>query len=374
MRRPIRPFRAFLNAVACLAILALAIAGGVQVARRHWLVQQTFQVRVDFPTIGGVEPGGKVYIQGIDAGTIESILPPSKPGDPVTLLMQVDERLKPLVRSDAVARIAMQGVVGSRIVEITPGSPDAAPLGPDGRIASEAPVELADLMSKARSSLQRVDAVSVAAEQGLAEVTAIVGSIREGEGSIGRLVSDNEAYDRLVRLTDEGEKTLGELNENLDAVKNTWPISSYFNRRGYSDRDRALFRPGDTRQSRAFAVTDLFEPGRSVLTLPGRRSLDELARWLEPKLKRESDVVVAAFGEQDRDPKLSEILSQEQAEAVRRYLIEEHGLDSAGWFRTRKVAAIGYGASTPRALPEPDLDLASLPLQRVEIIIFTPSA
>src|SRR5579859_8074337 len=102
--------------MAALGILALAGFGGLQMARRHWQWQETFRARVDFDTIGGLERGGRVRVQGIDAGVVESIVPPAVPGKPVTLVLRIDARLKPLVRSDAVARIGSQGVVGAKVL------------------------------------------------------------------------------------------------------------------------------------------------------------------------------------------------------------------------------------------------------------------
>ena len=62
--------------------------------------------------------------------------------------------------------------------------------------------------------------------------------------------------------------------------------------------------------------------------------------------------MIAAFTDADKDIDLAELLTQEQADAVRKYLVDKHGIDSAGWFRSRKVAAVGFGTQVPR-LQEP---------------------
>ena len=64
------------------------------------------------------------------------------------------------------------------------------------------------------------------------------------------------------------------------------------------------------------------------------------------------------------------MLTQEQADAVRNYLVTRHSLDSIGWFGTRKVAAIGFGTHVPRAMA--DDGGTPPPARRVEIILFTP--
>jgi phospholipid/cholesterol/gamma-HCH transport system substrate-binding protein len=362
-------WRALANLSFALAVLALAGFGLYQVAGRQWKVQPTFRVRARFETIGGLEVGHRVRIQGIDAGVVERIVPPAEPGRPVELVLRIDERLRPLVRTDAVARIASEGLVGGKVVELSPGRPDAPPLGELDRITSETPVELNDLLRKAASSLARLEAATHAAEQGLGELNAIAGSIRRGEGSLGKLIRDDTAYQHLLDLSHRGERSLTALDDNLTALKQTWPLSNYFERRAYLDRERVLFQPGAARNSRALRADDIFEPARSILTPVGQSSLDEIGRWCNQTSRPNSEVVIAAFTDNDLDQDLAEILTQDQAESVRRYLVDKHSIGSAGWFKSRKIAAIGFGAHLPRTL---DPASSGAPSRRVEIIVFTP--
>jgi len=369
MGREIGRWRALANAGFVLAVLALAGFGVVQVASRQWRVQKTFHVVADFPSIGGLEVGQRVRIQGIDAGIVESIVAPSAPGKPVRLVFRVDEKLRPLVRSDASARIVTEGVVGSKAIEIVPGRPDAPALADSGVIAAERPVEMADLLKEASASLRRVDGVAKAAEEGLGEINAIAATIRKGEGSLGRLVRDDEAYRKLVALSARSEKTLNDLEENLAALKRTWPLSRYFNDRAFFDRSRVLFHPGAERDARTLREDELFEPGRSVLTSGGQKKLDEIAAWFKKIRRPTSEVVIAAFTDDSQDEELSLILTQEQADAVRKYLTSRYSIDSVGWFSSRKVAAVGFGSQVPPNLAS---DGEARPARRVEIILFTP--
>jgi phospholipid/cholesterol/gamma-HCH transport system substrate-binding protein len=369
MRGDIGRWRALANAGFAVAVLALAGFGLYQVAGRQWRVQPTFRVRARFESIGGLEVGHRVRIQGIDAGVVERIVAPAEPAQPVELVLRVDERLRHLVRTDAVARIVSEGMVGAKVVELSPGRPDAPALAQLGTIASERPVEINDLLKKAASTLAQLDAATHTAEQGLGELNAIAGSIRRGEGSLGKLVRDDSAYDNLVDLAHRGERSLTALDENLTALKETWPLSRYFDRRAYLDRERVLFQPGAQRHSRAFRTDDLFEPGRSILTPVGRLRLDEIGRWCKTASRPASEVVIAAFTDDGRDLDLAEVLTQEQAESVRRYLVDKHSIQSAGWFKSRKVAAVGFGTHIPRTLdPSP----SNAPSRRIEIILFTP--
>lgn len=370
-RNRISPWRAMVSLGFVLAVAGLAGLGIHRVAGRHWQVQPTFRVRAEFSSIGGLEAGHRVRFQGIDAGVVEQIVPPSEPGRPVGLVLRIDERLRPLVREDTVARIISEGLVGSKVVELAAGRPDAPPVADMGRIASARPVELADVLERASASLGRLDALASSAERGLGEINAIAGAIRRGEGSLGKLVNDDAVYRGLLDVSRRGERSLAALEENLTALKQTWPISRYFDRRAYLDRERVLFQPGSRRNGRSLAADELFQPGTSVLSPIGRGRLDEIARWCKRVARPSSQVVIAAFTDENRDEDLAEILTQEQADSVRNYLVDNHSIQSAGWFKRRKVASVGFGSHAPRSLDPPPSDQ---PSRRVEVIVFTPQA
>ena len=127
-------------------------------------------------------------------------------------------------------------------------------------------------------------------------------------------------------------------------------VCRYFNNRSFFDREKLLFRPGAERDGQTLREDALFEPGRSVLTADGRRNLDSVAAWFKKVRRPATEVVIAAFNDDGRDNDLAQLLSQEQAEAVRNYLVANHQIDSAGWLASRKVAAVGFGAEPPHTL------------------------
>lgn len=377
MRREIGWRRALASALFVLAALGLAGYGVVEVSRRHWRWQATFSARAEFPTVAGLEVGARVLVQGLDAGEVEAIVPPGAPGGAVGVRMRLDQRLRSLVRSDATARIGTQGIVGSKVLEIVPGRPDAPPLEPGSVLRSERPRELADLMAEASRSLATLDDVAIEAKRGLGEISAIAATINRGEGTLGRLVQDDEAYRRLVELSDRGETTLRDLSDNLSALKQTWPLTGYFHRRGYEDKAAVLYQPNAESEKRIFAESDLFEEGRAVLTQPGRQRLDAVASWFKAsKRPATTEIVIAAFTDQapHGEEDLAVRLTESQAQAVRTYLTDQHRLQITGWrllSRERRIAAVGFGTQAPAV---PGGTPPGTPARRVEIILFTPQA
>lgn len=357
-------------------VLAFAATSVALMARREYRWGETFEVRTTFRSVSGLAVGDAVRVQGMTAGVVDRIDPPARAGEPVVLTLRVDAKHRELIRSDALARIETQGVVGARVVEIQPGDPEAPALGtgPEARISSVEPIEIAQVLEDARRGLGRIEEVAGTADAGLREIHAIAESIRNGRGTLGLMVNDESAYRQIVELGHRGEKTLTELEENLTAMKHTWPISRFFNDRAYFDKDRLLVRTGARRESRVFREEELFEPGRSALTANGRRRLDEFAAWFKGVNRSKTELVIAGFTDAGpgtgRDRELAEILTQDQADAVKEYLSTTHKLDSTGWFSSRKVAAAGFGDRVPAALRD---EAEGRPARRLEILLFTPN-
>ena len=204
VRRDLTAWR-IIRSLALVVATGLAVAYGIRrIHERDWNLQPTFQVRAGFRTIGGVEVGSKIRIQGIDAGLVEAITPPTIPGRPVLLTFRIDERLRSLIRSDTTAKIVLQGVIGSKVVELVPGRPDAPPLAASALLPAEDPIELADLVNEASKTLKRVDIAARSAEAGMNEIATVASSIRGGKGTLGKLVVEDEVYRKLVTMSEHG--------------------------------------------------------------------------------------------------------------------------------------------------------------------------
>jgi phospholipid/cholesterol/gamma-HCH transport system substrate-binding protein len=344
MSRTLSRFQAAVLGAIVVAGLALAGVGLFTVGSRQWLWSDTFHVVVGFPQIRGVEAGTRVRVQGIEAGEVETVEPPATPGGDVMLRLRLGGRLRYLLRADASAQIASEGMIGGRVIEINPGSSAALPIEENARLASRSPSDLTDVLAQVQAALQ---------------------DLRDGQGTVGKFLKDPEAYANVVALLQQSRETMSSFQQDADALKRLPVVRSYV-----EDPQALLVRPDCARNRHCFAEAELFEPGRAVLTPDGRQRLDELAPWLAGLKQSGSEVVVVAY----TDPKstsfsLARTLTRQQSEAVCAYLKGHHAVQKMGWFRSRKVTAVGLGTSPP---PIPDTE--ALPPSRVEILVFVPQA
>jgi phospholipid/cholesterol/gamma-HCH transport system substrate-binding protein len=342
MSRSLSRLQAVLLGTAVVLGLGLLTSGLFAVGSRQWLWSDTFHVRVGFRQIRGVEAGTRVRVQGIEAGEVEAVEPPTTPGGDVVLRLRLDGRLRHLVRSDATVQIASEGMIGGKVVEINPGTAAAAPVEEDAVLASRPTTELTDMLGQVQTTLE---------------------GIREGQGTVGKLLKDPEAYTRLLAALQQSQETLKSIQQDADAVKRLPIVRSYV-----EDPQVLLVRPNCERNRQTFAESELFEPGRAVLTADGRRRLDELAPWLAGLKHPGSEVVVAAYADpRTADAAVARTVTRQQSEVVCAYLKSHHSIQKMGWFTSRKVVPLGLGTNAP---PQPEAE--QLPASRVEVLVFVP--
>ncbi len=315
MSRTLSRWQSLLLSLVVLTGVGLGVAGLFAVGSRGWFGKAPLHVRVGFQEIRGVEVGTRVRIQGIDAGEVVAIDPPQTPDGPVVLRLALKNEYRPLVRASSTVQIISEGMLGSKVLEIHRGRPPLNPLPGGGEIKgggdepaaedalleSEPSVELADVLGQVKQTLQ---------------------GIQNGDGTLGKLARDPQAYDALLELLQQGRETVASIGQGADAVKHMPVVRNYV-----EDPTSLLVRPDCERNRQYFAESELFEPGRAVLTAQGRQRLDNLAPWLEGMKHKGSEVVVVAYADpQKSSATLARTLTRQQSEAVCDYLKKQHAI------------------------------------------------
>src|SRR5438105_3827888 len=140
-----RAFRLGLFIVSTLAILA---AGIFLIGQRQFLFSSTYQLTTTFKNVAGLNDGAEVRVGGIHKGTVKQIRLPAQPGGEMTVLMDLERSTKKVIRTDSVASIQTEGLLGNKYVEVSFGSNQAPTITDGGSIASAPTLDIADLMRK----------------------------------------------------------------------------------------------------------------------------------------------------------------------------------------------------------------------------------
>ena len=192
--------------VVALALLAFAVYKAGQIfdvfADRYELVTL-------LPNASGLREGGAVAVGGQRVGTIEAIefipLEEQHGGNHLRLRLSLSEEVQEQVRADSRGMVRLQGFLGDKFFDITPGTPGAPILMPGDTLLSETPIDLDVVLARAAGMIDQAEGLIV----NLQEIT---GSIAQGEGALGRLMTDDVLYERVVLTTTELARTLHTAN------------------------------------------------------------------------------------------------------------------------------------------------------------------
>ncbi|MCY4508617.1 MAG: MlaD family protein [Acidobacteria bacterium] len=183
--------------------ISLLAVGLFIIGDRGLLFTERFAIEADFGNVTGIAIGTEVRVAGIEAGEVLDITIPLSPGERFLVHIWVRENLRPLVRTDSVAAVFTDGLLGAVFIQIQSGSARAAPVEDGDRIRGVDVAARSDLMEDGRENLRIVadEFSGLRAEMGqalrglsaTAELTAQrINSAAENIGAITR------ANDRLT--------------------------------------------------------------------------------------------------------------------------------------------------------------------------------
>src|SRR3954469_6355327 len=122
---------------------------------RRMLFSKSAEFYTEFAQINALEAGAKVRVGGMDAGEIVEVRVPPGPGSKFRVKFRIIEKLFPVVRTDSVASIQTDGLLGNKFLLIDIGTTGVA--APGYTLFSREPFEIGDLLAKIRGTVTAID-------------------------------------------------------------------------------------------------------------------------------------------------------------------------------------------------------------------------
>ncbi len=173
------------------------------------LFTPTIRVYTTFSSVSGLLEGNSVRFAGIDVGTVQNIEITASNKVVVTMIIQSD--VKKFIKKDSEVSIGSEGLVGNKIVAISPGTPESPSVKDGDEIKSVQPVELSDIFKSLNESTVNAQRIS-------ADLADIVAKVNDGKGTLGQLVNNDQLY-RTVDSTVTGFAiATGKVNKVIEKV------------------------------------------------------------------------------------------------------------------------------------------------------------
>jgi len=210
----------FVLAGTAVLVLALYLLG----SKRN-LFNRTLDVSAEFKDVNGLRAGSNVRYAGIDVGTVVDIMIVSDTQVVVELMIRRD--MAEHIRTNAIAMVASDGLMGNKLMNIVPGEGDGGPLTDDVVLATSAGVDTDAMLHTLGTSNENLVAITgdlrelasrLNSEQGVLTMltdTLLVKDVRSVVRDIrGAATNANEITQRanaLVRDLQAGKGALGVL-------------------------------------------------------------------------------------------------------------------------------------------------------------------
>jgi len=206
-----RLIRAGLFSVIGLIILLIGV---FVMGDKQQLFSNTFNVYTRFETVGGLKPGALVMLNGIKVGVVNDVRLMLDTSSYVRVDMSLDGDYHNYIRTSTVATVDQNGLIGEKIISLRLN--DArAPLVTEGdSISSVPPTNYLAILDDARAAVKNAENIT-------GSLDTLLLRFRKGEGTLGKLLTDDQAYDNLVGVSASAQKLFDETGRQFNDMSST---------------------------------------------------------------------------------------------------------------------------------------------------------
>lgn len=198
--------------VLILAALATVMLALLSVGQEQRFWERRVSYEIHFTRTNGLQVGAPVALTGVTVGSVGSMRFPADPTARfIRVKVSVAGNVAPRVRENSVASIRTLGLLGDKYIEISAGTPDAAPLPPGGVIASIDPIDYEAVLGQSGDIVSNVVELT-------ASLRNLLKAMDRGQGLLGALVKNRELGEATLVDFQRTMRNLRETTTSLQAI------------------------------------------------------------------------------------------------------------------------------------------------------------
>lgn len=244
-----------------LAIFVIAI---YFIGQSQNLFGSTVALKARFKNVSGLTEGNNVRFSGINIGTVKNIEFVSDSS--VVVNFVIDEEVIQYIKTDANASIGSDGLMGDKVLTITPGSKSNKVIAENATLSSTKAVEMEDLMKGFQKSVDNAAIITN-------ELALFTKKMNNNDGALSKLMTDkkfssalgstlenleksstnfsdftakmnnkNSVLNKLVndeKLGKTVDSAVTNMNETVKAAQNNFLLRGYFNKKKKAEAKKA---------------------------------------------------------------------------------------------------------------------------------------
>jgi phospholipid/cholesterol/gamma-HCH transport system substrate-binding protein len=173
----------FITAGTICFIIALYFLG-----RKQNLFGNTIEIKAVFNNVNGLQKGNNVRFSGINIGTVKEVVILNDTS--IEVQMAVKQDIQEFIKVDAIATLGNDGLMGNKLVNISPGDVNSAIIQEGGVLRSINELDADDMLRRLEETNYNISIIT-------AGLVGIVEKINNGEGPLGKLLNDRDMANNL---------------------------------------------------------------------------------------------------------------------------------------------------------------------------------
>lgn len=192
------------------------------VGKQKNLFGSTFHLKSHFKNVSGLEVGNNVLFSGINVGTVSEIQLITDTSVVVRLL--IEKEVQKFIKKDALASIGSDGLMGDKVLVISPGTASKISVSDNDNIASIKAVEMDEIMRSLKTSIDNASIITN-------ELAQFTYKMNHGNGALSKLITDEKFANSLTKTLTNLQTGSKGLSENMEAAKHNFLLKGYFNKK-----------------------------------------------------------------------------------------------------------------------------------------------
>jgi phospholipid/cholesterol/gamma-HCH transport system substrate-binding protein len=202
--------------------LVILIAAIYLIGQKKQLFGSTFRISSVFKDVSGLQAGNNVRFTGINVGIVDGMEQISD--TTLKVYMLIDAKSQAFIKKNARAIIGSDGLMGNKIVIITPGASSKKEIQDNDVIESATPINIDDILLKLQVTIENASAITD-------DMAAITHNMREGKGTIGKLFMDSTLADNVGQAIQNIKQGAGGFQQNMKAASKSIFLRRFFKKK-----------------------------------------------------------------------------------------------------------------------------------------------
>jgi len=168
--------------------LLIVIAGVLTLGGQKKAFVSAVRVTATFNDVGGVQTGNNVWYSGVKVGTVKKIT--FIEHNKIQIDLNIEKSSAQFIHKDVIAKVGSDGLVGNKIIALSGGSENMPSIQDGDQLRVAVNISPDEIMTTLQENNKQLLAIT-------GNLKILSKRIVDGEGSIGKLMTDESLYNNL---------------------------------------------------------------------------------------------------------------------------------------------------------------------------------